>query len=166
MAAARSSSCNTVPHRPQVAIVHDMEEDIGGVLPVGQIFDFVNHKDVRISIGRQRLLQMSFPAGIGKILDQSRLQCEVELVDGFEEGKVRAAGEALQSCLLASRHFFGQQKRQDVAIRPTFLLGSIGHFLVGAAHVCRVQASEQQPAVNECADKTSALAAQQNTEAC
>src|SRR5215472_11895862 len=45
-------------------------------------------------------------------LPQSRLQREVELVDGLQEGEVRVSSAALQSRLLPSRYFFGQQTRR------------------------------------------------------
>ena len=53
---------------------------------------------------------------------ESRLQREVELVDGLEERKMRTASATLQPRLLPSCYFFGQQQCQEVPIRPTFLL--------------------------------------------
>src|SRR6266404_9022842 len=70
------------------------------------------------------------------------LQSEVELVDGLEERKVRAPRAALQSCLLPSRYFFGQQQSQEVPIRPTFLLGPISDLFVNPARVRQVEAPE------------------------
>jgi hypothetical protein len=58
------------------------------------------------------------------------LQRKVELVDGLEEREVCAPSTTLQSRLLPSRHFLGQQQSQEVSIRPTFLLGPNGNFLV------------------------------------
>jgi hypothetical protein len=168
-----------------------MEEHVGSVRPVGQISDLIDHQNVRVGIGRERLLEVSSLASIGEILDQfrrggeerleavldgsvpdghrqmglpsaglavqnqrpslgdevqpevgadygfpeCRLQREVELVDGLEEREVRAPRAALQSCLLPSRYFFGQQQSQEVPIRPTFLLCPNGNLLVNAVTV-------------------------------
>src|SRR6266852_2637365 len=68
------------------------------------------------------------------------LQCEVELVDGLEKGKVCASRAALQSRLFPSRHFFGQQQSQEVSIGPTFLLRPNGNLLVDPARVRQVEA--------------------------
>jgi len=51
-------------------------------------------------------------------LPQARLQGEIELIDGLEEGEMRAARATLQTGLLTVRHLFGQQQREKVAIRP------------------------------------------------
>src|SRR6266436_1383854 len=150
----------------EIAIIHHMEQNIGGVGAIAKIPDFIDHDDVRTSVGGQRLLQKAFGAGVRQMLDefggrgaksleaildgaiarghgemsfaaalravedqgaalgdevrsqigteqrlpQSRLQSEIELINGFEEGKVSLSGAALQAGLLAVRHFFGQQK--------------------------------------------------------
>jgi hypothetical protein len=73
---------------------------------------------------------------------ECRLQREVELVDGLEEREVCAPCTTLQSCLLPSRHFFGQQQSQEVSIRPTFLLRPNGNLQVDPAHVRQVEAPE------------------------
>src|SRR5215469_6830567 len=81
--------------------------------------------------------------GAEQRLSQSRLQGEIELINGLEEGKVSLAGAALQAGLLAVRHLFGQQKSEKVAIAPVFSLGSFHHLLIDAACVRQVQTSEQ-----------------------
>src|SRR6266852_2485500 len=73
---------------------------------------------------------------------KSRLQREVELVDGLEEREVCAPRAALQSRLFPSRYFFGQQQSQEVPIRPTFLLRSNGNLLVDSARVRQIQMPE------------------------
>jgi len=178
----------------EIAIIHHMEQNIGGFGAIAEIPDFIDHDDVRTSVGGQRLVQKAFGAGVRQILDelggggtksleaildgaianghgemsftaallavedqgaalgdevrsqigteqrlpQSRLQSEIELINGFEERKVSLSGAALQASLLAVRHFFGQQKSEKVAIRPVLFLGSIHHLLVGAACVRQV----------------------------
>src|ERR1700691_4247003 len=82
--------------------------------------------------------------GTEQRLPQSRLQSEIELIYGLEEGKVSLAGAALQAGLRAVGHFFGQQKSEKVAIGPVFFLGSIRHLLVDAGCVRQVQTSEQR----------------------
>jgi hypothetical protein len=69
MAAARSSSCSTFPHLTEglvggkdhraffeIAIIHHMEQNIGGVGAIAEIPDFVNHDDVRASTGYPGML--------------------------------------------------------------------------------------------------------------
>src|SRR5215469_5097342 len=53
-------------------MVDDMEQDIGGVLTVSQVADLINDQDMRASVSEQGLLQLSFSAGIRKILDEFR----------------------------------------------------------------------------------------------
>jgi hypothetical protein len=65
-----------------------------------------------------------------------------ELVDGLEEREVCTPCAALQSRLLPSRYFFGQQQSQEVAIRPTFLLRPISDLFVNPARVRQVEAPE------------------------
>ena len=92
MAAAISSSCNTLSplaqwliggedHRPflQVPIVDHMEEHVGSVRTVGQISDLIDHQNMRVGIGRERLLEVSSLASIGEILDEFRFGGEESL---------------------------------------------------------------------------------------
>ena len=51
-------------------IVHHMEQDVGGIGSIRQIADFVDHQDVRVGVGFQRLLEVSLLTGIGKIFDE------------------------------------------------------------------------------------------------
>jgi len=95
-------------------------------------------QDQRPSLGDEVRPEIGTEEGLPK----SRLQREIELVDSLEEGEVCAPRAALQSRLLASRYFFGQQQSQEVPIRPTFLLRPNGHLLVNPAHVRQVKAPE------------------------
>ena len=54
----------------EIAIIYHMEQNIGGVGAIAEVSDFVNHDDVRTSVGGQRLLQKAFGAGVGQILDK------------------------------------------------------------------------------------------------
>src|SRR5260370_8481819 len=53
-----------------MTIIDYMEQDIGGILSVGQVTDLIDHQNVSVGVGHQRLLQLSLPAGIGEIFDQ------------------------------------------------------------------------------------------------
>jgi hypothetical protein len=44
----------------EIAIIHHMEQNIGGVGAIAKIADFIDHDDVRTSVGGQRLLQEAF----------------------------------------------------------------------------------------------------------
>jgi hypothetical protein len=46
----------------QVAVVDDVEEDIGGVGAIGQVAHLVDDEDVGVGVGGQRLEQASFAA--------------------------------------------------------------------------------------------------------
>ena len=70
------------------------------------------------------------------------LQREVELFNGLEEREVCAPRAALQSRLLPSRYFFGQQQSQEVSIRPTFFFRPNGNLLVDPARVRQVETPE------------------------
>jgi len=61
----------------------------------------------------------------------------------LKKGKCAAPGAALQTGLLSSGYFFGQQENQELPIRPAFLLGLSGHSLVDPAHMRQVQALKQ-----------------------
>ena len=75
-------------------------------------------------------------------LTQTGLQTKVKLINRLEEGEVSAARTALQASLLAMGHFFSQQNRQEVAIRPVLFLCPIRDLLVDTTGVSQVQASE------------------------
>jgi hypothetical protein len=95
-------------------------------------------QDQRPSLGDEVRPEIGTEEGLPK----TRLQGEVELVDGLEEREVRAPGAALQSRLLPSCHFFGQQESEEVPIRPALLFGSTSDLLIDPAHVRQVEASE------------------------
>src|ERR1700730_129054 len=46
--------------------------------------------------------------GAEKRLPESGLPCEVELINGLEEGKVGTPGTTLETCLFPPRYFFRQ----------------------------------------------------------
>src|ERR1700730_871310 len=148
----------------QVPVIDHMEQDVGGIGSIGQVAEFVDQQYMRVGVGYKRLLETSFLAGIGELLDQfgcgceqsfaaildrsipdgnrqmsltaaclpekdqgpalsdevrsqvgaqqrlpeSRLPCEVELIDSLEEGKMRAPSATLETRLLPPRYFFRQ----------------------------------------------------------
>ena len=53
-----------------MTIVDHMEQDIGGVLSVSEISNFIDDQDVGMRVGLERVLQLPLPAGIGEIFDQ------------------------------------------------------------------------------------------------
>src|SRR5215469_1423795 len=87
---------------------------------------FLPIKNQRASFGDKIRPQV----GTEQRLAQGLLQTEVKLINGLQKRKVRFAGKALQAGLLAMRHLFRQQNRQEVAIAPVFALGSIRQLLV------------------------------------
>ena len=150
----------------QVPVIDHMEQDVGGIGSIGQVAELVDHQYMRVGVGYKRLLETSFLAGIGEILDEfgcgceqsfeaildrsipdgnrqmglteaclaekdqrpaledevrsqvgaekrqteSRLPCEVELVDGLEEGEVRTPNATLETGLFPSRYFFRRRR--------------------------------------------------------
>src|SRR5215472_12091991 len=92
-------------------------------------------QDQRPSFGDE--VQPEIGADYG--LPQSRLQGEVELVDGLQEGEVRVSSAALQSRLLPSRYFFGQQESQEIPIGPVSLLSPFCYVFIHPAHVRQIQ---------------------------
>ena len=93
-------------HRPfvQVAVVHHMEKDVGGVLRIGQVSDLVNDQHMRVRVGGQRLLEFSLDAGVGEIFDQFRGRGEKSLetvldgpiADGHRQVGLASPGLAVQ----------------------------------------------------------------------
>lgn len=55
-----------------VAIVDDVEEDVGGVGSVGQVADLVNDEHMRLRVGRERGPEPPVAAGVGEIVDELR----------------------------------------------------------------------------------------------
>jgi hypothetical protein len=53
-----------------MTIVDHMEQDIGGILSVGEVPDLVDDQDVRMGVGQQGVLQLPSSAGVGEIFDQ------------------------------------------------------------------------------------------------
>jgi hypothetical protein len=60
----------------------------------------------------------SAQVGTEQGLTRTGLQTEIKLINGLKERKVGFAREPLQAGLLTMRRFLGQQKRQEIAIRP------------------------------------------------
>jgi hypothetical protein len=55
---------------PQVPIIHDTEEHVGSVRPVGQISHLIDDEDVRVQVGCQRFLEISTLVGVREVLDE------------------------------------------------------------------------------------------------
>jgi hypothetical protein len=76
-----------------------------------------------------------------------RLEGEVELLDRLQERKARLAGRAMDASLATMRELFADEPREEVAIRPAFLLGLRLQLLSMAASnrvipaVCRASGS-------------------------
>ncbi len=54
----------------QVAVVDDVEEDVGGIRAVGEVADLVDHEHVRVHVLRERLAQPTEATGGGEIVDE------------------------------------------------------------------------------------------------
>ena len=75
---------------------------------------------------------------------QIGLQGEVEVVDGLEIGKVGATRQPLQPCLLAMRHFLGDEQGEEVPVGPLLLFGARDHLAIDPAQVRQVETLEQR----------------------
>src|SRR5262249_7470166 len=81
-----------------------MEEHVGGVWPVGQVTDLIDHQYMGVRVGYQRLLKVSPLAGIGEIFDEFRGGGEQRLKavlnsavgDGHRQMGLPSAGLAVQ----------------------------------------------------------------------
>jgi hypothetical protein len=71
-----------------------MEKHVGSVRPVAQISDPIDHQNVRVGIGRERLLEVSSLASILEILDQFRRGGE-ERLEAVLDGAVPDGHRAL-----------------------------------------------------------------------
>jgi hypothetical protein len=54
----------------QVAVVHDLEEDVRGVRAVGEIAHLVDDEDVGMGVSGDGLPQLAGASGAGQIVDQ------------------------------------------------------------------------------------------------
>jgi hypothetical protein len=54
----------------EVAFVDDLEEDVGGVVPEGEVADLVDDQDVGVEVVVERLGQPSGAGGVGEFLDE------------------------------------------------------------------------------------------------
>jgi hypothetical protein len=70
---------------------------------------------------------------------QTRLQREVEVVDGLEVGEASPAREALKTGLLTVRDLLPYEQRQEVAVGPGLFLRLRYDLHVHAAHVGQVE---------------------------
>jgi len=63
----------------QVALVDDVEEDVGGVGPVAEIPDLVDDEDVGMGVGRQDVAEPALARGGGQLVDRGRRRGEARL---------------------------------------------------------------------------------------
>jgi hypothetical protein len=54
----------------EVALVDDVVEDVGRLVAVGQVANFVDHEDVRVGVARDCLAEAALAAGDGELLDE------------------------------------------------------------------------------------------------
>jgi hypothetical protein len=94
-----------------MTIVDYVEQHIGGILSVGQVTDFVDHQNVSMGVGQQRILQLSLLAGIGEIFDQFCGSGEVgfeailngAITDGYRQMSFPSDTVLPRSCVLRCR---------------------------------------------------------------
>lgn len=48
----------------------DVEEDVCGVVAVGEVADLVDHQDVRLEVARERVTQLALATGTRKVVDE------------------------------------------------------------------------------------------------
>ena len=53
-----------------MTIVDDVEEHVGSVGPVGEIADFIDHEQRRVSVGDEGVSETSLPKGSGELVDE------------------------------------------------------------------------------------------------
>jgi hypothetical protein len=87
-------------------------------------------------VGRQRRAEQREP--------QRRLEAEVEVIDGLEEGEARAMRETLHARLLSLGDLLGSEHDQEVAVGPLAGLGSLDELAPDAASVGQVESLEQR----------------------
>ena len=88
-------------------------------------------QDQRASFGDEVWPQIGTQHRFSKL----RLLSEIKLLNGLEEGEVRAPRAALQTRLLPLGDFLHQQLTEEIAIGPAFLFSPSGEGLVGPARV-------------------------------
>jgi hypothetical protein len=117
----------------KVAVVHDVEEDVGGVVAVGEVADLVDHEQVGMGVGGQRLDEVSLASGAREVVDQLRGRGEVGLeavLDGpVGEGdrQVRLASPALagEHEAAAFGHEVGRESRAQQREPQCRLVGEV-----------------------------------------
>jgi hypothetical protein len=75
---------------------------------------------------------------------QRGLVAEVELFDGPQERKLRCAKRPVHARGTPVRHFFGEQRLQQLLVAPLFLLGARDQAAPRTATVRQVKALEQR----------------------
>lgn len=84
----------------QVALVDDVEEDVGRIRPIAQIADLVDHEDVGMGIGREDVAEPAFARGRGELVNEGGRRgepCLEAILDGAVgdgDGEMGLAGAA------------------------------------------------------------------------
>jgi hypothetical protein len=101
-----------------------MEEHVGSVRPVGQIADLIDHQNVRVGIGRERLLEVPSLAGVREVLDQFRCGGEERheavldgsVPDGRQTGYLALPATARRARISGIRNarFFGTDSAEQI----------------------------------------------------
>lgn len=68
---------------------------------------------------------------------------EIEIVDGLEKRKVRAARESREARLLTMRDFLGGQESEEIPIRPALALGAVDQLAPDASGIGEVEPFEE-----------------------
>ncbi len=82
----------------QVALVDDVEEDVGGVRSVGEIADLVDDEDVGMGVGGQDVAEPALARGGGQLVDEggrrgeARLEAVLDRAGGDGDGPMGLAG--------------------------------------------------------------------------
>jgi hypothetical protein len=104
-----------------VALVDDVEEDVRGIVAVGQVADLVDDEDVRFDVGRERLAQAPLTTCRGQVVDErrrggeERLEAVLQRAVGDCDRQVRLAapGFALEDDRVSLGHEVGAEQRAD-----------------------------------------------------
>jgi hypothetical protein len=84
----------------QVAVVHDLEEHIGGIRPIAEISHLVDHQHMGMRVGREEVAEAARAGGERQFADERRRGregCVEAILDGSVgdgDGEVRLAGAA------------------------------------------------------------------------
>ena len=96
-------------HRPMPAmtLIDHVKEHVGGVGAIGEIADFVDDKDNRVRVRRQRVRQLARPERGREVVDQRRSGRE----EGIEAVLNRAVGDGDRQMRLPAARFARQNER-------------------------------------------------------